>query len=77
MILGSSYHGDFQNGWNIATLQQAIGSCTNLSGVIEDCSIFSLQPPSQAGQCILPPPAAVANESCVGTQSGLCGNITL
>ncbi|KAJ5025163.1 hypothetical protein J3E73DRAFT_392408 [Bipolaris maydis] len=73
---GSSYHGDFQNGWNIATLQQAIGSCTNLSGVIEDCTVFSLQSLSQAGQCHLLPPATVANESCVGPRLGLCGNVS-
>jgi hypothetical protein len=77
MILGSSYHGDFQNGWNMDTLQQAINSCTNLSGLIDDCSIFSLQLPSQAGRCSLLPPAVIANECCVGPQLGLCGNITL
>lgn len=75
-ILGSSYHGDFQNGWNIAALQQAIGGCTNSSGLIEDCTVFSLQSPSHAGHCKLLPPAAVANESCVGPQLGLCGNNT-
>lgn len=76
LILGSSYHGDFQNGWNIAKLQQAIGSCTNSSGLIEDCPFFSLQSSSRACQCHLLPPAEVANESCAGPRSGLCGNIT-
>jgi hypothetical protein len=74
---GSSYHGDFQNGWNTDTLQQAIGSCTNSSGLIEDCSVFSLQSPAQASQCVLLPPAVIANESCLGPQLSLCGNITL
>jgi len=76
-VSGSSYHGDFQNGWKVDILQQAIGSCTNSSGLVEDCSVFSLQSPDQAAQCILPPPAAIANESCLGPQPGLCGNITL
>jgi hypothetical protein len=77
LVSGSSYHGDFQNGWDIDVLQQAIDSCTNPSGLIEDCSIFSLQSPTQASQCVLLPPAAVANESCLGPQPSLCGNITL
>ncbi|KAF1352900.1 hypothetical protein EJ07DRAFT_135228 [Lizonia empirigonia] len=75
--IGSSYHGDFQNGWNVSTLQQAISSCTNSSGLIEDCSVFMLQSPAQASQCILLPPLVIANESCVGPQPELCGNITL
>ena len=77
MILGSSYYGDFQNRWNVDTLQQVIGSCTNSLGLIEDCPVFSLQSPAQASQCILPPPTAIANESCLGPQLGLCGNVTL
>jgi len=75
--LGSSYHGDFQNGWNVDILKQAISSCTNSSGIIEDCSAFSLQSAAKASQCVFQPPAIIANESCLGPQLGLCGNITL
>ncbi|KAF2864629.1 hypothetical protein BDV95DRAFT_673258 [Massariosphaeria phaeospora] len=40
---GYGYYGDFLNGWNTDILQQAIKTCTSLSGRVEDCSIFNLQ----------------------------------
>jgi Domain of unknown function (DUF1996) len=38
---GCSYHGDFVEGWDTEVLQNALDQCTNLSGVIEDCPVFT------------------------------------
>ena len=40
---GYSLHGDFYNGWNQDVLQQAVDQCTNDSGVLEDCGVFTGQ----------------------------------
>ncbi|KAK4902978.1 hypothetical protein LTR49_026957 [Elasticomyces elasticus] len=37
---GYGFHGDFINGWDIDTLQEATDKCTNLSGNLEDCPVF-------------------------------------
>ncbi|KAJ2901230.1 hypothetical protein MKZ38_002094 [Zalerion maritima] len=37
---GNSFHGDFVNGWDVETLQNAVTECTADSGNIEDCPIF-------------------------------------
>lgn len=38
---GYGFHGDFVNGWDIDTLQQATDECTNNSGNIKDCHVFN------------------------------------
>lgn len=73
---GYGYHGDFQNGWNVEILQLAINSCTDSSGLINKCSVFSLQSPSEASTCTLPLPATLAADNCIGPRIGLCGNVT-
>ncbi|ORY82435.1 hypothetical protein BCR37DRAFT_347273, partial [Protomyces lactucae-debilis] len=40
---GYGLHGDFQNGWDPAFLQQAIDTCTSSSGQMQDCPLFDLQ----------------------------------
>ncbi|KAH9971395.1 hypothetical protein BGW80DRAFT_456878 [Lactifluus volemus] len=37
---GYGLHGDFMNGWDRSVLERAVETCTNLSGVIEDCPVF-------------------------------------
>jgi hypothetical protein len=37
---GYSLHGDFMNGWDNGVLSRAIQTCTDPSGVIENCSVF-------------------------------------
>jgi hypothetical protein len=66
------------NGWNIDTLQSAVDTCTNESGRVEDCPIFtpSLQSEAKQGQCdIQKMPAALRNDDCAGPAKGLCGNV--
>ncbi|KAF2008331.1 hypothetical protein BU24DRAFT_360606 [Aaosphaeria arxii CBS 175.79] len=74
---GTSYHGDFLNGWKGHTLRDAIHSCTSRSGRIEECSIFHLQAESIADKCDLGVPAELQQENCLGPQIGLCGQIEL
>lgn len=65
-------------GWNVDTLQSAVDTCTNESGRVEDCPIFtpSLQTEAEQGQCdIQKMPAALHNDDCAGPAKGLCGNV--
>lgn len=74
---GFGYHGDFLNGWQVEVLQSAIKGCTNLSGRIEDCSVFNIQTAQSSNQCTLQLPKALRQEDCLGPRIGLCGNITM
>ncbi|KFY43148.1 hypothetical protein V495_04129 [Pseudogymnoascus sp. VKM F-4514 (FW-929)] len=40
---GYGYHGDFIMGWEEDFLQSAVDTCTNESGRIQDCPLFTLQ----------------------------------
>lgn len=73
---GYGFHGDFFNGWDIRTLQQGIETCTTLSGLVEDCTIFQLQTTLNASKCILSTPVELQGEDCIGPQMGMCGGIT-
>lgn len=53
MLLGYGLHGDFIMGWEEDFLQQAVNTCTNLSGLIEDCPLFNIVDQSVAEQCTL------------------------
>jgi len=57
---GYSWHGDFQNGWEIDILQDAIDKCNNpndetINGVIDACKVFALQERSEAADCKIEP----------------------
>ncbi|ODQ56240.1 WSC-domain-containing protein [Saitoella complicata NRRL Y-17804] len=39
---GYGYHGDFINGWDLDTLENAINNCNASSGLLEDCPYFTL-----------------------------------
>lgn len=70
---GNSYHGDFMMGWDTALLQKAIDTCTNESGNIEDCSIFTIQSDEDCAKCTLETPPELKGEDCAGPRNGLCG----
>lgn len=74
---GYGYHGDFQNGWDVNVLQQAIQSCTNISGRLEDCPIFDTQSSHISSKCKLSSPDILRNDNCLGPRCGLCGNVTM
>ncbi|KAG6040318.1 hypothetical protein E4U41_000914 [Claviceps citrina] len=48
---GFGYHGDFVTGWEPEFLQQAINTCTNPSGRIEDCPLFTVVDHDEAVSC--------------------------
>lgn len=65
------------NGWPTEILQKAIAECTDMSGMIEKCSVFTLQPNEENLSCIFPMPKALSKEDCASPREGLCGNITI
>ncbi|KAJ2989851.1 hypothetical protein NUW58_g3253 [Xylaria curta] len=42
---GYGYHGDFMTGWDPSFLQEAINTCTNPSGELSDCGVFTSNGP--------------------------------
>lgn len=67
---GYGYHGDFVNGWDVATLQRAVTECTNLSGNIEDCPVFELFSNDFSNSCKIP---SSVDEDVFGTLRALPG----
>ena len=67
---GYGLHGDFVNGWDVDHLQQAIDECTNDSGRVEDCPIFTMTPDNVAEGCRIPPSI---DEATSGTLDALPG----
>ncbi|KAF2091052.1 hypothetical protein K490DRAFT_2249, partial [Saccharata proteae CBS 121410] len=71
---GYGYHGDFMSGWNETFLQEAVETCTNLSGEIDDCPLFDIQTEADTQTCQFEVPQALAHDNCEGPRKGLCGN---
>ena len=71
---GYGYHGDFMMGWDQDFLQSAVNQCTNLSGKIEDCPLFTIQSQSAFSSCELSLPAAIAKENVLSALSTIPGN---
>ncbi|KAF8848098.1 hypothetical protein BDZ45DRAFT_698671 [Acephala macrosclerotiorum] len=71
---GFGNHGDFMMGWDEDFLQQAVDTCTNLSGQIEDCPLFTIQDSSAYSNCNVTLPSAIAQENVVGPISTMPGN---
>lgn len=70
--VGTGYHGDFMMGWNSqAFLQEALDTCTNSSGQIEDCPLFNIQSDEIAAECTYDVPAAIKDDMPLGPRQGL------
>ncbi|OBT59977.1 hypothetical protein VE03_10421 [Pseudogymnoascus sp. 23342-1-I1] len=67
---GYGYHGDFVNGWDVATLQKAVIECTNLSGVVENCPVFQFFEDEKVDSCKIEP---AISETIQGTLAALPG----
>ena len=74
---GLGYHGDFLNGWEIDVLQEAIDSCKNLSGRVEDCPPFRIQSLNASSSCKLSIPDILRDDDCEGPRYGPCGKIAM
>ena len=68
---GYGYHGDFIEAWEEGVLQNAIDTCTSLSGDQKACSIFNF--PEGTAECTLenPLPEPIAGENVKGPMKGL------
>jgi hypothetical protein len=64
-------------GWDPAFLQDAVNTCTNLSGQIEDCPLFDIQSSDAYSNCNITVPSAIAKEDVVGAMSNLPGNVPI
>src|SRR4051794_32272988 len=61
-------------GWDEKFLQDAVDTCRNPSGKIEDCSLFTLQPSSVYGNCAIKEPQSLVNEKVINGLNSLPGN---
>ena len=76
--VGTGYHGDFMMGWESEEfLQNAIDTCTNESGDIEDCHLFNIQSDTDCAKCTFDMPSALKNDQAVGPREGLAVDIPI
>lgn len=74
---GYGYHGDFMTGWEPGVLQDAIDTCTSLTGEVELCPVFELQSQDKQQQCFFKEPAALKNENTHMHANGLPGGMAI
>ncbi|PSK36616.1 WSC domain-containing protein 2 [Elsinoe australis] len=75
---GYGYHGDFMMGWDsVDFLQQAVDTCTNLSGNIQDCPLFDIQTDATASECTFKEPSVLKGDNVAGPRDGLPVNIPI
>ena len=62
---GYGYHGDVIIAWEGNTLEKAVATCTNMSGHLSDCPVFTLIDKGHQASCALesPLPSAIAHEN--------------
>lgn len=78
--LGYGYHGDFITGWDEDFLQKACDTCTNESGRIEDCPIFTVKDKEDRTTCEIPEkniPLAAAKDQLLSKLSSLPGDVQI
>lgn len=75
--VGAGYHGDFIMGWESEEfLQNALDTCTNLSGDIADCPLFDIQDSSKGG-CTFDMPEELKNDNPLGPRNGLAVDVPI
>lgn len=81
---GYGYHGDFLMGWTESTLQNAVDTCLNASGKIQDCPVFTIQDSAAYSSCNLSMTdftSSVAEvyetEDVLGPDTALPGNVAI
>lgn len=74
---GNGYHGDFIAGWDPDFLQQAVDTCTNPSGEVEDCDLFDLQSEDDQTKCHFDVPSQLRDEDVHVNTRGIPGNVQI
>lgn len=64
-------------GWDEGILEQAVTTCTNPSGRIEDCPVFSLIDEAEAKECTFPQPISIKAESLLEGLLALPGDVPI
>ncbi|KAL4867490.1 hypothetical protein BDV12DRAFT_171291 [Aspergillus spectabilis] len=74
---GFGYHGDFMHGWESGVLEEAVKTCTNPSGQVEDCPVFELQSELQQGLCSFDIPSLLSSEDLTSAKGGIPNGIAV
>ncbi|KAL2813195.1 hypothetical protein BDW59DRAFT_34900 [Aspergillus cavernicola] len=74
---GFGYHGDFMHGWESGVLEQAVKTCTNPSGEVEDCPVFELQSELAQGLCSFDIPSVLKTEDVTKVKGSLPNKIAI
>lgn len=79
---GYGYHGDFIMGWEEDFLQSAVDTCTNASGRIQDCPLFTIQDTTTVDSCKIEEAVSalstlLESEDLVGPIASLPGDVKL
>ncbi|RDW93055.1 DUF1996 domain-containing protein [Aspergillus mulundensis] len=74
---GFGYHADFMHGWESGVLEEAVKTCTNASGEVEDCPIFELQSELEQGLCSFDLPSILAGEDVTKVKGSLPNKIAV
>lgn len=61
-------------GWEQSFLQDAVNTCTNQSGEVEDCPLFDIQDASVYDACTFTPPDAVTADNVLGPVATMAGD---
>jgi hypothetical protein len=64
-------------GWETDFLQSAVDKCTNPSGQITDCPLFTIQDETKMGSCNITLPAEIAKEDMLGPMPSLPGKVSV
>lgn len=72
---GCGYHGDFIQGWQPEFLRRAMNECSNPSGEVADCPLFTLQSDEDASACRAPVPEELWHENPFFNREGLLGDV--
>jgi hypothetical protein len=76
-FLGFGYHADFIMGWEPEFLQEAVDTCTNESGRIQDCPIFDVVDEATAKECEFKMPLVLLAEKVLEGLGLLPGDVDI
>lgn len=76
--IGTGYHGDFMMGWQSEEfLQNALDTCQDGSGEIQDCPLFDIQSDTDAAKCTFDMPDVLKQDNVEGPRSGLAVDVPI